>query len=234
MNSIAIIPARGGSKRIPRKNIKEFCGKPMIAWSIETALQSGLFEKVVVSTDDEEIAEVAQSYGATAPFQRPEHLANDHAATLPVVRHAVEWHLNQGFDLDAVCCIYPTAPFLQAQYLKESLELLRQDEEVDFCFAATSFESSIFRALKIDTQNNVSMFWPENETKRSQDFPEAYHDAGQFYWGRAQAWLEKESLFSSNSKVVVLPSHLVQDIDYPNDWLQAELKFKALGDVEKL
>lgn len=227
MKSIAIIPARGGSKRIPRKNIKEFCGKPMIAWSIETALQSGLFEKVVVSTDDEEIAAIAQNYGATVPFQRPKHLANDHAATLPVMRHAVEWHLNQGLELEAVCCIYPTAPFLQAHYLKESLKLL-EGEQVDFCFSATSFESSIFRALKIDAQNNVSMFWPENEAKRSQDFPEAYHDAGQFYWGRPKAWMEKDSIFSSNSKAVLLPSHLVQDIDYPEDWKNAELKFQSL------
>jgi pseudaminic acid cytidylyltransferase len=152
---------------------------------------------------------------------------------LPVMRHAVEWHLNQGFDLDAVCCIYPTAPFLQPKYLRESLKLLRQDEQADFCFSATSFEFSIFRALKIDTQNNVSMFWPENEAKRSQDFPLAYHDAGQFYWGRSQAWMEKKCLFSSNAKAVLLPLQLVQDIDYPEDWLQAELKFKLLSDVSK-
>lgn len=230
--NIAVIPARGGSKRIPRKNIKDFCGKPMIAWSIEAALRSGLFEKVIVSTDDDEIAEVAQSFGAIAPFRRPKHLSNDHAATIPVVRHVVEWYLQQGFILDGVCCIYPTAPFLDEYYLKKSLSLL-QNDQVDFCFPATSFNSSIFRALKIDTANKVSMFWPENERKRSQDLPEAYHDAGQFYWGRPQAWMDKENLFSSNSKAILLPSHLVQDIDYPDDWLQAELKFKALRDVSK-
>lgn len=206
----------------------------MIAWSIETASQSGLFEKVVVSTDDDEIAAVARDYVADVPFRRPEHLANDHAATLPVMRHAVEWYLKQGCELDAVCCIYPTAPFLQPHYLKKSLKLLQEDQRIDFCFSATSFASSIFRALRIDAQNNVSMFWPENETKRSQDLPEAYHDAGQFYWGRPQAWMQKKSLFSSNSKAILLPSHLVQDIDYPDDWLQAELKFKALRGVSKL
>lgn len=224
--NVAIIPARGGSKRIPRKNIRLFCGKPMIAWSIGAAKESGVFDRIIVSTDDPEIKEIAADFGAEIPFQRPEELANDHAGTLPVIRHAVNWLVDHGCKLDHACCVYPTAPLLAPQYIQEAFEMLGNAPETDFVFAATTFEYPIFRALKLSGGNQVSMFWPEHEQARSQDLPVAYHDAGQFYWGTKKAWLEKELIFSSNSRAIILPPILVQDIDTPEDWLQAELKFK--------
>jgi len=231
MSKVAIIPARGGSKRIPRKNIRDFCGKPMIAWSIEAARESGCFERIIVSTDDEEVREIALTNGAEVPFVRPPELANDHAGTLPVIRHAVEWLNANGDSVSYACCIYATAPFLQPAYLKTALERLTSDPTTDFVFSATAFEFPIFRALRLGEDNQVSMFWPEHETSRSQDLPAAYHDAGQFYWGTAAAWLEKDLIFSSNSRVVILPPQLVQDVDTSEDWLHAELKFNALNNA---
>lgn len=228
MITVAIIPARGGSKRIPRKNILEFCGKPMLAWSLEAAKASRVFDRIIVSTDDQEICEIAIACGAEAPFQRPLELSNDHAGTLPVIRHAVNWLIANGYPVANACCIYPTAPFLQPASLGDALYRLTADPSADFVFSVTPFEFPIFRALSLDRRNHVSMLWPEHETTRSQDLTTAYHDAGQFYWGTAKAWLEKDLIYSSNSRAVVIPPHLVQDIDTPEDWLQAELKFQAL------
>jgi pseudaminic acid cytidylyltransferase len=233
-NAVAIIPARGGSKRIPRKNIREFFGKPMIAWSIGAAQNSDLFDRIVVSTDDQEIREIALEWGAEVPFERPSNLANDHAATLPVIRHAVQWLNANGCTVSNACCIYATAPFLRGDDLTEAMELLTGKPGTDFVFSATAFEFPIFRAIRLDENNRTSMFWPEHESARSQDFPPAFHDAGQFYWGTASAWLTKEQIFSSVSRAVILPPHLVQDIDTPDDWIRAELKFKALRDSNDL
>lgn len=226
--NVAIIPARGGSKRIPRKNIRDFCGKPMIAWSIEAAKASGIFDRILVSTDDPETREIAISCGAEAPFERPPELADDHAGTLPVIRHAVNWLKGNGTPPSHACCIYATAPFLQPAFLHEALERLATDPEVEFVFSVTAFDFPIFRALRLGENHQTSMFWPEHDTTRSQDLPTAYHDAGQFYWGTAEAWLSKDRIFSSNSRAVILPPHRVQDIDTPEDWVQAELKFQAL------
>ena len=227
--SIAIIPARGGSKRIPRKNIKEFCGKPMIAWSISTAKDSGLFDRIIVSTDNDEVREVALMCGAEVPFERPAELANDQAGTLPVIRHAVQWLVDSACPVDSVCCIYATAPFLKSDFLQQGLDALTDHPDVDFAFSATPFDFPILRAIKLGNNNEVSMFWPEYEMSRSQDLPIAYHDAGQFYWATAQAWLTKDRVFSSNSRGVILPPHLVQDIDTPEDWEQAEWKFRTMN-----
>lgn len=226
--NVAIIPARGGSKRIPRKNIRDFCGKPMIAWSIEAAKTSAIFDRILVSTDDPEIREIALAWGADVPFERPSELADDHAGTLPVIRHAVNWLKVNGTPISRACCIYATAPFLQPVFLHDALERLTADPNVEFVFSVTAFEFPIFRALRLGKDNQTSMFWPEHEITRSQDLPTTYHDAGQFYWGSAQAWLTKDRIFSSNSRAVILPPHLVQDIDTPEDWVLAELKFKAL------
>ena len=226
--NVAIIPARGGSKRIPRKNIRDFCGKPMIGWSIEAAGNSALFDRIFVSTDDPEIREIALAMGAEVPFERPQELANDHAGTLPVIRHAVQWLADHGDPADNVCCIYATAPFLKPEYLREGCDLLISDSSIEFVFPATPFGFPIFRALKLGEGNAVSMFWPEHELSRSQDLPAAFHDAGQFYWGTARAWLTRDHVFSSNSRAIVLPPHMAQDIDTPEDWTQAELKFHAL------
>ena len=224
---IAIIPARGGSKRIPRKNIKPFHGKPMIAYSIEAAVVSGCFDKVIVSTDDAEIAEVAKKYGAEVPFLRPVDISDDYATTMDVMEHAIRWCKNEGWNVETVCCLYATAPFVLPEDLQKGYELLR-DTSVQFAFSATSFPFPIQRAIKLDEQGSVSMFSPENEQVRSQDLEEGYHDAGQFYWGQTSAFLNKLSIFSPHSKAVLLPRCRVQDIDTPEDWELAEKLFSIL------
>ena len=225
---VAIIPARGGSKRIPRKNVKPFCGKPMIVWSIEAARAAGVFNTVLVSTDDEEIASVAEANGAQVPFRRPAELANDKTPTMPVIAHALRWLEENCGPVTLACCIYATAPFLRAGYLTQGLSLLRADPGADFVFSITSYAFTIFRSLKRNPDGTVSMFWPEHELTRSQDLPEAWHDAGQFYWGRKESFLNRSGVFSARSYPVVLPRHLVQDIDTPEDWEAAERMFDAL------
>jgi pseudaminic acid cytidylyltransferase len=223
---LAVIPARGGSKRIPRKNIKLFCGKPIIAWSIEAALQSGCFDEVIVSTDDQEIAEVAIDYGAKAPFIRPARLSDDYTGTIPVVRHAIEWFQQNGRPPAQICCIYATAPFIRLDDLRRGLDLL-QSTDCSYAFSVTSYPFPIQRAIRITGQGRMEMFHPEHFNTRSQDLEEAWHDAGQFYWGRAQAWLEQKGFFTSDSVAVQLPRHLVQDIDNLEDWYCAELMFRT-------
>ncbi|GAB2579485.1 pseudaminic acid cytidylyltransferase [Nitrincola alkalisediminis] len=226
--NVAIIPARGGSKRIPRKNIKDFCGKPMIARSIEAALQSNCFERVIVSTDDLEIASVAKVYGAEVPFIRPAELSDDFTGTQPVIANAIN-SLQKESDkpIDRVCCIYATAPFVQTTYLQAGLERLLQ-QRAEFAFSVTSYAFPIQRALKLTTAQRVEMFYPEHFDTRSQDLEEAWHDAGQFYWGTTEAWLSGKPIFGDYSTPVVLPRHCVQDIDTPEDWERAEWLFKAM------
>lgn len=224
---LAVIPARGGSKRIPRKNIKLFCGKPMIAWSIEAALQSGCFDQVIVSTDDAEIAEVARQHGATVPFMRPAELSDDYTGTIPVIRHAIEWLMAQGQQTDQVCCLYATAPFVTPEDIRRGLDILT-DTGCDYAFSVTSYAFPIQRAIRIDAENRVEMFSPEHFNTRSQDLEEAWHDAGQFYWGQADAWGNNKMIFSPASTPVRLERHRVQDIDTPEDWLRAEWMFKAM------
>lgn len=224
---LAIIPARGGSKRIPRKNIKPFCGKPMIAWSIEAALESGCFDRIIVSTDDDGIAEVARQYGAEVPFMRPLELSDDHTGTIPVIRHAIETINSQGRAVEQACCLYATAPFIQAEDLRRGLEIL-QGSGGDYAFSVTSYAFPIQRAIRLTPEGRVEMFNPEHFNTRSQDLEEAYHDAGQFYWGRADAWLQGKMIFSPASLPVMLPRHRVQDIDTPEDWVRAEWLFKAM------
>ena len=225
MKRVAIIPARGGSKRIPRKNIKPFFGRPMISYSIRAALESGLFDSVVVSTDDEEIAEVARSFGADIPFMRPADLANDHAGTGAVVIHALQWFAEHGITYDAACCIYATAPLIDPERLKEGWEKLQGKR---FAFSVTSFPFPIQRALRQTPDGSVDMFWPENLTRRSQDLEPAYHDAAQFYWGWTDAWLNGEVAFSPISAPVILPRTQVVDIDTPEDWEVAEVTYRVL------
>ena len=224
----AIIPARGGSKRIPRKNVKEFAGRPMIAWPITAALESGVFDKVVVSTDSDEIARTAEKWGAEVPFMRPEELSDDHTPTAPVLVHAVECLREQGVEVENGCCIYATAPFVRSEYLREGLETLTE-KNVTTVFSVTSFAFPIFRSLKINEFGALEMFWPEHAMTRSQDLPEAYHDAGQFYWFNCRKFLAEPKLYAVDSLPVVLPRHLVQDIDTPEDWVTAENMFRALA-----
>ncbi|MCL7931400.1 pseudaminic acid cytidylyltransferase [Halomonas llamarensis] len=227
MTTVAIIPARGGSKRIPRKNIKPFCGKPMIAWSIEAALASRCFDRVIVSTDDEEIAAVARKWGAETPFIRPVSLSDDHTGTIPVIAHSVQWLSDNGPAPETVCCVYATAPFVQLDDLQRGLQALRQSG-ADYAFSVTSYAFPIQRALRLTQSGRVTMFQPENFTIRSQDLEDAWHDAGQFYWGCAGAWLTGQPLFSERAVPVILPRHRVQDIDTPEDWQRAEWLFRAM------
>ncbi|EJM84287.1 pseudaminic acid CMP-transferase [Pseudomonas sp. GM74] len=224
MSCVAIIPARGGSKRIARKNLKPFDGVPMIVRSIRTALESGLFERVVVSTDDEEIAQVARAHGADVPFLRPADLADDFTGTAAVIVHA----LQQLPGFDYACCVYATAPLLQARYLRQGFDLLERRGDKSFAFSVSSFGFPIQRALTLDGQGALTALYPEFRNTRSQDLPEAFQDAGQFYWGRSEAWLRGEVLFSPASLPVIVPRHLVQDIDTPEDWTRAEYLYAAL------
>jgi pseudaminic acid cytidylyltransferase len=224
--NIAIIPARGGSKRIPGKNIKLFAGKPLIAYSIDAAKGSGLFDKIIISTDSEEVAEVAKSNGAEVPFIRPPNLSNDVVGTRLVTNHAIRFCIEHFYKPEFCCCIYATAPFLQAQYLQQGLDSLKLHSNKSFAFSVTSFPFPVQRAL-VKTQHGVSPMFPENISKRSQDLEEAYHDAGQFYWGKTDNYLSNQKIFSEHSLPVVLPRHLVQDIDTPEDWQRAELMYQA-------
>ncbi len=224
---VAIIPARGGSKRIPRKNIKAFGGRPMIAWSILAAQKSGCFDQIIVSTDDDEIAELAKAHGAEAPFRRPEALADDHTPTVPVIAHAVQWLADNGTPAEEVCCLYATAPFVQAEDLSRGLEALRSTDAA-YAFPVTSFAFPIQRAVRLRADGRVEMFYPEHSQTRSQDLPEAYHDAGQFYWGHARAWLAGLPVIGPSSTSIILPRYRVQDIDTPEDWERAERLFQVL------
>ena len=232
--NIAVIPARGGSKRIPRKNIRLFCGLPMIAHSIKVALGSGLFEYVVVSTDDQEIADVALQYGALVPFMRPDHLADDHATTLDVMAHAVlacealEWAAQR------YCCLYATAPFVTEPDLRRGLEALLKPD-VSYAFSATRFDFPVQRAIKISETGEIAPAWPEFIGARSQDLEPMFHDAGQFYWGHAHAFVSKATFFAAHSRAILLPGYRVQDIDDEEDWYRAELMHAVWqSDVQRL
>lgn len=225
--NIAIIPARGGSKRIPRKNIKTFHGKPMIAYSIEAAQKSGCFDRIIVSTDDQEIADTALKYGAEVPFLRPAAIADDYATTMDVMEHAIQYLAKQNISPEFVCCIYATAPFILSDDLRKGLDILNETK-VEYAFSATSFPFPIQRAIKLTTQGAVKMFSEQYADTRSQDLDEAYHDAGQFYWGRTSAFIARKAIFSEHSKVVLLPRKRVQDIDTVEDWELAEALFAVL------
>jgi N-acylneuraminate cytidylyltransferase len=219
--AIAVIPARGGSKRIPRKNIRVFAGKPIIAHSIDCALRSGTFERVIVSTDDAEISTVARRFGAEVPFTRPAELSDDHTGTADVIAHAVRFVLDEGTLPSAVCCIYPTAPFLRPEDLVRGLELL-ESGGLQFVLAATTFAYPIFRSFRRKSSGELEMLFPEYLNTRSQDLPDVLHDAGQFYWGTPNAWLNYTNIFGEFSRVVEIPHWRVQDIDTEEDWIRAE------------
>ena len=218
---IAVIPARGGSKRIPRKNIRPFAGQPIIVWPIKAALESGLFDKVIVSTDDAEIAEVAREAGASVPFMRPENLSDDYADTKSVVRHAIsELKLETEPEVQ-VCCIYPTSVFVDTQLLSEGLEKLRGGN-ARFVLSITSVDSSVYRSFNKNEDDQITMLFPENYAKRTQDLPNLYCDAAQFYWATVSAWQSDLQIFGPDSIGVFLDPSRVQDIDTESQWLSAE------------
>lgn len=223
---VAVIPARGGSKRIPRKNIKLFAGLPMIAHSLCAARNAHLFDHIMVSSDDDEILEAGIAWGGET-LQRPAALADDHTGTIAVMRHAIEWMEAQGWKPEAVCCIYATAPFVQPEDLVAGHEALVRNHK-DFAFAATSFGYPIHRGF-VRSGSGVRMLFPEHFATRSQDLPEVLHDAGQFYWGTPEAWKLSEIIFSERATPVMLPRWRVQDIDTEEDWLRAELMWEVLN-----
>jgi pseudaminic acid cytidylyltransferase len=227
MNRLCIIPARGGSKRIPRKNIRDFLGKPIIAYTIEAALQSGLFDKVMVSTDDPEIAEVSKKHGAEVPFMRSASTSGDFATTADVIAEVLKQYEAEGISFEYACCCYATAPFITSIRLGEGFDRI-VEKNADSVFPISAFSYPIFRSLKKSEEGRIEMIWPENMNKRSQDFPEAFHDAGQWYWFIVDRFLKSGQLFTSNSVGLEISPLEVQDIDNEHDWHLAELKYGYL------
>lgn len=222
---IAVIPARGGSKRIPRKNIKEFCGKPMIAWAIDAALQSRLFDHVIVSTDDDEIADIAKNCGAETPFVRPDELADDITPTVPVIAHAVKSCLDKEWVVEYACCIYPCVPFLQSDDLIAAFYLL-QNNNANFVYPVTEYAHPIQRAMRQLLNGQMQFVNPEYELTRTQDLEKTYHDCGQFYWGKASAWLDHKRMHTDGLGMAI-PNWRVVDIDSMDDWKRAEDIYKV-------
>ena len=223
---VAVIHARGGSIRIPQKNIKPFLGRPLISYPLQAAFDSGLFDRIVVSTDSEEIAGIAKKHGAEVPYLRPKELSDDFTPTQDVLKFDIE-QLSKQEDITYICCIYATAVFLMRKYLKKGFETISENE-VTSAFSVTTFPSSIFRALKINSKSQLEMLWPEYRLKRSQDLPETFYDAGQFYWVNTERFLRKPVIYSDDAMPVILPRYLVQDIDTMEDWKEAELMYLSL------
>lgn len=229
MSNLCIIPARGGSKRIPRKNIKEFLGKPIIAYSIETALKSKLFDEIMVSTDDKEIATIAKSYGATVPFLRSKKNSDDFASTFDVIAEVINEYKKNNRFFDNVCCIYACAPFVTSNKLKQAYKKLVKTK-FDVVFPVMEYSFPIQRAVKKDDNDSIEMLNIEHTTTRSQDLEKSYHDAGQFYWMNREIVLKKKSLMTDNTGAVVISELEGQDIDSLTDWKLAELKYKLINE----
>ena len=223
--NICIIPARGGSKRIPKKNIYSFFDKPMIYWSIKAAQESKCFERIIVSTDDHEISNIAKNFGADVPFIRPKYLSDDLTPTQPVIKHAINWLEDSGLKYKYACCIYATAPLLKANDICKSLKIISNSRDDIMLFSAASFSYPIERALILNKEGFISMLYPENINKRSQDLKETFHDAGQFYWASSKRWVNESNIFKL-SKPYILPRNRVQDIDNLEDLKHAEFLFK--------
>ena len=224
---VAIIPARGGSKRIPKKNIKLFKGKPIIYWSIKTAIKTNCFDRIIVSTDDDEIARVAKDFGAEVPFKRPKKLSDDFTNTKDVINHCISWLKESRYIVKNACCIYPTAPLIFDTDIIDAKKILDATQEEIFVFAATSFPYPIQRAIYIESDGYSKMFNPELFESRSQDLKKSYHDAAQFYWASSKIWITKNNLFE-RSKPLIIPRWRVQDIDNEEDWLRAEFLYDVI------
>jgi len=225
---VAIIPAREGSKRIPRKNIKLFAGRPIIEYSIKAGIGTGLFDKVIVSTDSKQIGNVARRYGAEVPFIRPSGISDDHTMLPPVLKHALDWLNENAAPVECFCCILPTAPFIRPEYIRQGYEKLIH-EKVSAVISVTTFPFPIFRAFKISEGKRLEMLWPEHEFTRSNDLEEVYHDAGQFYWLDTAKFCEQQRIFAPDASPILLPRYMVQDIDTPEDWQTAEHMYLAMN-----
>ena len=226
---IAVIPARGGSKRIINKNIKLFCGKPIIAWSIESAINCKCFDQIIVSTDNDEISSISKEYGALVPFKRPSNISDDHTTFRPVMAHALNWFKHK--NITFACCIYATAPFVQHADIILGLDKLKKTN-YDYAISVTRFNYPIQRALRVRKEGNAVMRYEENLDTRSQDLETNYHDAGQFYWGTSSAWTNGIKIFTDRTLPVILPGYRVIDIDSLEDWHHAEIMFRAMRDKE--
>lgn len=229
---VCIIPARGGSKRVPRKNVRPFGGLPMIAHPIHAAASSGCFDRILVSTDDAEIAKIAKQAGAEVPFVRPPELSDDHATSIAVIEHATRWLAQNGPQPSHVCCLYATAPFVTPEHLRQAYDLLIYSG-ANYCFPVTTFAFPPQRALRRLENGGVTMLEPAHELTRSQDLVEAVHDAGAFYWGTYEAWMGGISIYGPGSTTIILPRHLVQDIDTEEDWSFAEILYRCLRQTEE-
>jgi len=223
---IAVIPARGGSKRIPRKNIKVFAGKPMIAWTIQIAQKSGLFDHIVVSTDDEEISNIATEFGAEAPFMRPEHLADDHTPTVPVIAHALRTCNGMGWNIKYACCLYPCAPFMVVEDLISAYKLM-VERNSNYVYPVTEYPHPIQRSVRCSPDGKIQFFMPQYELSRTQDLEPLYHDAAQFYWGTTTAWINEMNMHSEGLGIPI-PRWRVVDIDTQDDWLFASYLFNSI------
>ncbi len=221
-----MIPARGGSKRIKKKNIKIFCGKPIIAWSIQQALKSNCFDKIIVSTDDNNIAKIAIRYGADVPFLRPKKLSDDYTGTVPVISHAIKWQIKYNQKPEYVCCIYATAPLIKIRDIKKSFKILKNSGS-EYSFSATNYSYPIQRSFRIKKNKKIEMYYPKYYKSRSQDLDRAFHDAGQFYWGRSDSWLKNKPIIGKNSIPIIIPRIRAHDIDTNEDWEIAERLFKT-------
>jgi len=226
---IAVIPARIGSKRIPKKNIKFFNGRPIISYSIEAAISSKLFDKVIVSTDDDEISEIAKHYGADVPFLRPSDLSDDFTGIKEVIRHSIKWMDDQNWKVFSICCIYATAPLIDPADLIEA-DLLFNTSQWDFVIAASAYSYPVQRSFRLQNFGGLKMLFPNNINKRSQDFETVYHDAGHFCWGNIEAWIDDRIIVSERSTIVKIPFYRGIDIDTNDDWIRAELIYKILID----
>ena len=225
--NVAIIPARGGSKRILNKNIKKFLGKPIISYSIDAAISSNLFDRVIVSTDSDEIASVAKKYGAEVPFMRPEKYSDDYTGTHEVMGHAVKWLEDSGEMIEYACCIYATAPLVQVSDLLKGFEVIKSGKWKSV-MAATNYSYPIYRSFQKLENGGLEMIFPEHYLSRSQDLPEVYHDAGQFYWARPEIWKSKARAYNEKNFIVEIPNHRVKDIDTLDDWKNAEIIYNML------
>ncbi|UOB19414.1 pseudaminic acid cytidylyltransferase [Abyssalbus ytuae] len=232
MADLCIIPARGGSKRIPRKNIKNFLGKPIISYSIEAALKSNLFDEVMVSTDDDEIAIISKSFGAKVPFMRSYENANDFATTVDVLIEVINQYEEKGIIYENICCIYPTAPFVSDTILLKAKNLL-ESQDYDAVFPVLQYSFPIQRAMRINPNGEIKMIRPEYMAKRSQDLEATFHDAGQFYFLKVLELKRHNKLWTDNTSCIVIDELKAQDIDTETDWKLAELKYQLMQDDEK-
>lgn len=229
MKKIALIPARGGSKRIKHKNIIDFCGAPMISYPIRVAQDSQVFDDIIISTDDEMIADIARQYGARVPFVRPSSLSDDFTPTIPVIQHAIKELNLESSDL--LCAIYPTTPLLRVDSIKKGLDILLSNPKIHYAFCAVAYDYNPLRSFYM-RDDNISMLFPKHLNTRSQDLESVFHDAGQFYWGRVQAWSDGKAIFGGDSKAIIVESLQTQDIDTYKDLALAEIKYRLARDMD--